>query len=41
MYFNNSPYTVETVKKEFRTLAHQLHPDHGGNEEEFKAMMAE
>ena len=41
MYFNNSPYTVETLKKEFRTLANQLHPDHGGNEEEFKAMMAE
>ena len=41
MYFNNSPYTVETLKKEFRTLANQLHPDHGGNEEEFKDMMAE
>lgn len=41
MYFNNSPYTVETLKKEFRTLANQLHPDHGGNEEEFKTMMAE
>lgn len=41
MYFNNSPYTVETLKKEFRTLANQLHPDHGGNEEAFKSMMAE
>lgn len=41
MYFNSSPYTVETLKKEFRTLANQLHPDHGGNEEEFKTMMAE
>ena len=40
-YFVNNPYTAETLKKEFRTLANHLHPDHGGNEEDFKNMMAE
>lgn len=40
-YFKKSSYTAEELKKEFRELANHLHPDHGGNAEEFKAMMAE
>ena len=40
-YFKKSSYTAEELKKEFRELANRLHPDHGGNAEEFKAMMAE
>lgn len=40
-YFVNFPYTAETLKAEFRTLAKKLHPDTGGNADEFKAMQAE
>lgn len=36
-YFNNN----EDLKKQYRELCKKLHPDHGGNEEEFKEMMAE
>lgn len=36
-YFTNCK-TAEALKKEYRKLAKQLHPDLGGNEEEFKAM---
>ncbi len=40
-YFINYPYTLETLKKEFRAHCLNLHPDHGGDEEQFKNMMAE
>lgn len=36
-YFNSS----KDLKKQYRELCKKLHPDHGGNEEEFKKMMAE
>ena len=39
-YFKNIT-TPEDLKKQFRTLATKLHPDRGGNAEEFKNMMAE
>lgn len=39
-YFNNIT-TPEELKKQFRALSINLHPDRGGNAEEFKAMMAE
>lgn len=40
-YFNNFPYTAESLKSEYRELCKKLHPDTGGSEEEFKAMAAE
>ena len=39
-YFNKCK-SIEDVKETFRKLAKQLHPDNGGNAEEFKAMKAE
>ena len=39
-YFNNIT-TPEELKKQFRALSIKLHPDRGGNAEEFKTMMAE
>lgn len=40
-YFINTPYTAETLKAEFRALCLTMHPDKGGNAEEFKAMQSE
>lgn len=39
-YFNNIT-TAEEIKKQFRTYCVSMHPDKGGDPEEFKAMMAE
>ena len=39
-YFKNIT-TPEELKKQFRTLATKLHPDRGGNAEDFKNMIAE
>ena len=40
-YFRNYPYTAESLKAEFRALCLTMHPDKGGNADEFKAMSAE
>lgn len=40
-YFINYPYTAESLKAEFRALCLTMHPDKGGNADEFKAMTAE
>ena len=40
-YFVNFPYTVESLKAEFRALCLTMHPDKGGNADEFKVMNAE
>lgn len=39
-YFINIS-TVEELKKQFRAYCVSMHPDKGGDPEEFKAMMAE
>ena len=39
-YFENCK-TAEELRKEFHRLAKELHPDNGGNAEDFKAMKAE
>ena len=39
-YFNNIS-TAEELKKQFRAYCVSMHPDKGGNPEEFKSMMAE
>lgn len=39
-YFNNIT-TAEELKKQFRNYCVTMHPDKGGNPEEFKAMLAE
>lgn len=39
-YFNNCR-TAEELKKEYHKLVKQLHPDNGGNENEFKTMQTE
>ena len=41
MKYFNTCNTAEELKKEYRKLAKQLHPDLGGNEEEFKVMQNE
>lgn len=40
-YFKNYPYTAESLKAEFRALCLTMHPDKGGNADEFKAMSTE
>jgi hypothetical protein len=40
-YFNNTPYTAETLKNEYRELCKKLHPDTGGDAEQFKIMLNE
>lgn len=40
-YFRQDNYTQETLKKEYRKLCKELHPDHGGNETSFKEMQME
>ena len=40
-YFNNFPYTAESLKSEYREYCKTLHPDHGGNEDAFKEMKKE
>ena len=37
-YFYNIT-TAEEIKKQFRTYCVSMHPDKGGDPEEFKAMM--
>lgn len=39
-YFNN-PETIEELKEKYRKLVKMLHPDNGGDENEFKAMQSE
>ena len=39
-YFKNIT-TAEELKKQFRAYCVSMHPDKGGDPEEFKAMMAE
>ena len=39
-YFTNCK-TAEELRKEFHRLAKELHPDNGGNAEDFKTMKAE
>lgn len=41
MTYFKSCKTIEDVKKTFKELAKKLHPDAGGNAEQFKAMMNE
>ena len=41
-YFNiTSIHCIEELKKVYFTLAQKLHPDHGGDEEEFKTLNSE
>ena len=40
-YFVNYPYTAETLKNEYRELCKKLHPDTGGNAQQFAEMLNE
>ena len=39
-YFNNVK-NLQELKKQYRSLAMELHPDRGGDEEQFKALVNE
>ena len=40
-YFNETLQNVASIKKEYRRLAHILHPDKGGNTEEMQLLNSE
>ena len=40
-YFVNFPYTAESLKREYREFCKKLHPDTGGNAQDFAEMMNE
>jgi hypothetical protein len=40
MYFN-APYTESNIKKQYRELSKKLHPDKGGNADNFNLMQHE
>jgi len=40
-YFSPAPQTAEELKKQYRELAHNHHPDNGGDIEVMKAVNAE
>jgi len=40
-YFVNFPYTAESLKSEYRELCKKLHPDTGGNAQDFAEMVNE
>jgi hypothetical protein len=41
IYFKNSSYTTQSLKKERKKLSFKYHPDSGGTDEEFVGMMKE
>jgi hypothetical protein len=41
IYFKNSSYTAQSLKKERKKLSFKYHPDSGGTDEEFVGMMKE
>lgn len=40
-YFKNTSYSVGSLVKEYKKLAHKYHPDAGGTNEDFVAMTKE
>ena len=40
-YFNNDPYTLYALRREFGLLYQKLHPKNGGDYEEYKAFLDE
>jgi hypothetical protein len=40
-YFINSPYTTNSLRRDYYSLCKKLHPDRGGDTEKFKEMMNE
>jgi len=41
IYFNDSSYTVASLKKQFRIWSKRLHPDTGGTKEKFQDLQRE